>query len=455
MPVASTDQLLEDSWRYNLDTYAVHVSGGKWTPHPWAVYVARALTDAVLNGGARIIIEAPPRHGKSELTSRWLATWYLDTFPTRRVILASYAGGLASDWSQKVRDTLAGSPDSLSVINRKHNRGDDWQLLDGGGMRAVGVASGVTGFGADLIVIDDPHKDWAEVQSATNRRKVVSWFNGTLYHRLEPGGSIVLIQTRWHEGDLAGYLVDEHEDDWTRIRLPALAEAGDLLGRSEGEALCPERYTADQLRKIERSVGPWVFAGLFQQRPAPLEGGMVKSAWVHYYDEAPKTFDELLQSWDLACKGGEEHSYVVGQVWGRKDANCYLLDQIRRQMTFPDTLKAFQELSLRWPLARRKLVEDKANAAALISTLKGKVPGIVPVLPRGDKEFRLASVTPLFEAGNVLFPNPRAVPWVKDLVHELLTFPGSKTDDQVDTTSQALTKLANSALARLRKLATR
>ncbi len=455
METGPSIEQIEDSWRYNLDTFAGRVSGGRWLPYKWHVYLAQKLVEAVLRGNGRIIITAPPRHGKSELTSRWLPTWFLDTFPDKRIILASYASTLATDWSEKVRDTFDGTNEHVwAKLNPAHSKRDDWQLAESGGMRSVGVIGGITGFGGDLVLIDDPHKDWAEVQSPTNRAKVVAWFNNTLYHRLEPDATIILIQTRWHEGDLAGYLLDDHEDDWVEIRLPALAEEDDPLGRAEGEALCPERYTVDRLKKIEKAMGPHVFAGLFQQRPAPIEGGMVKLAWLRYYDQKPKSFDEMLQSWDLSFDGGPKSSYVVGQVWGRVGADCYLLDQVRKQMDFPETLVAFRKLSAKWPRARRKIVEKKANGAALISSLRRKISGIVPENPEGSKELRLASVTPIFESGNVHIPNPAHVPWVKEYVYEITTFPGVKADDQVDTTSQALAKLSNSALARLRRLAT-
>lgn len=436
-----------DAWRWNLDTYAKRVSGGKWLPYRWHVYLAQRLIEAVLAGNARIIVTAPPRHGKSELTSRWLSTWFLDMFPDKRVILSSYAAALATDWSEKVRDTFDGrNAEVWTRLDQNHALKGDWRTTAGGGMRAVGVGGGITGFGADLLAIDDPIKDWYEAQSPAALRRVVDWFNGTLYHRLEPGGSIILIQTRWSEADLAGYLIDEHEDDWVEIRMPALAGEDDLLGRREGEALCPERYDEAQLAKIRRAVGAQVFAGLFQQLPAPAEGNIIKREWIKYYGgptgiELPEELRQF-QSWDLNF--GEETargSFVVGQVWG-EGGGAWLLDQVRGRWDFVETKDQLKKLSKRWPQAREKLVENKAAGAPLISDLRGSVMGLLPKNPKGSKTARLMSVAPFFESGDVWFPHPSIAPWVPELVEEIVTIPNAENDDQGDTLSQALASCA-------------
>lgn len=447
-----TEEELEESWRWNLDDYAERVSEGYWKPYDWHVYLANILVQAVLEGNQRLIITAPPRHGKSELTSRWLSTWFLDTFPEKRVILASYAASLSEKWSMQVRDTFDGSNRHVNTrLNPKKTSVKEWYTEQGGGMKAVGTEGSIVGFGGDLVLIDDPHKDWAEVQKSGQRQKKIDWFNGTLYHRLEPNATIILIQTRWNEGDLAGYLLNEHNDDWTEIRMPALAEENDVLGRKKGEALCPERYDVERLKKIRVAVGPQVFAGLFQQRPAPAEGNIVKRDWIQYYGgptgiQAP-TDGRQIQSWDTNF--GEETnngSFVVGQVWSDK-TGMFLLDQVRGRWGYVAIKKEFKKLADKWPNARAKYVEKKAAGAPLINDMKGKVKGIIPVNPRGSKEARLQAVAPYFESGDVWFPHPADCPWVRELVEELVSFPNADNDDQVDALTQALDRASNTANA--------
>ena len=445
----------DDAWRWNLDTYAKRVSNEKWIPYRWHVYLAVQLISAIMQGGKRIIITAPPRHGKSELTSRWLPTWFLDMFPDKRVILASYAVDLARSWSVKVRDAFDGSNENVwGRVDPNNSKKEEWYLTGGGGMKAVGIGGGIVGFGGDLVLIDDPHKDWAEVQSAANRQKAVDWFNGTLYHRFEPDATCILIQTRWNQGDLAGYLLNEHEDDWVEIKMPALAEENDLLGRAPGEALCPERYDEEALGKIRRAVGPQVFAGLFQQRPAPADGNIIKRESIKYYGgptgiEVPKEGKQF-QSWDLNFgEQTQKGSHNVGQVWQDKKG-AWLLDQVRGRWEYVVTKQKLKALSAQYPKARAKYVEKKAAGAPLISDLKGTVKGLIPVNPKGSKTTRLEAVAPYFEAGDVWFPHPSIAPWVRELVEELVSFPNGEADDQVDTLSQALSQCKPGSVGKIK-----
>lgn len=420
----------------------------------------------------------PPRHGKSELTSHWFAAWYLSLNPTERIILCSYEADFAASWGRRVRQTIDDHGDALGIALAADSRAKHrWHLTSGGGMMTAGVRGPITGKGGNLVVIDDPVKNFEEAYSPTIRQHTWDWYTSTLRTRLEPGAAIVLVMTRWHEDDLAGRLLAQ-ERGWREIKMPAVCESDDdPLGRRHGDALWPERYDAPALAEIEEDVGPLVWAGLFQQRPAPLGGGVFKRTWLRYWfsgpeplpvmttladgtvhvheqQRLPKRLDEQLASWDLPFKGKVTSDWVAGQVWARKAADCYLLDQVKARMNFPEQLLAFKSLALRHPKARRKLVEDAANGAALISSLQTNIQGIVPVPAKGSKEARAAAVSPVFESGNVYLPHPTQAPWIKDYVEELVTFPGARYDDQVDATTQALARLSNSAVARLRRLAT-
>jgi predicted phage terminase large subunit-like protein len=184
---------------------------------------------------------------------------------------------------------------------------------------------------------------------------------------------------------------------------------------------------------------------MYQQRPIPEEGNVIPLDWIKTYDVPPDKFDRMIQSWDAAFKDVSTSSYVVGQVWGKKGSGFYLIDQVRDRMDFVRTLAAIRALSEKHPLARGKLIEDKANGPAIISTLKGEVPGIIPVLPHGSKEARLQAMAPLFQAGNVFVPTARRAPWVSEWIDEVTNFPGADHDDQVDACSQALDHLSTRA----------
>ncbi|MBM0124564.1 phage terminase large subunit [Pimelobacter simplex] len=269
----------------------------------------------------------------------------------------------------------------------------------------------------------------------------------------------MLIQTRWREDDMAGWLQREHGDEWDVLNIPAQAdhdpEKGetDVLGREPGEFMISARGRAvkDWLKKI-REVGSRAWNALYQGRPAPADGTILKRTWWKRYDvplwleredgsRIVSGFDDLLISWDLTFKKTEGTDYVSGQVWGRRGANAYLLDRVHGRMDFVDTLAAFRRLAARWPQALLKLVEDKANGPAVISMLGNTVGGIVPVEPDGGKEARAAAVSPLVEAGNVWLPSSKLAPWADDVIEQCAGFPTAAHDDDVDALSQALNRL--------------
>ncbi|MFZ4404040.1 MAG: phage terminase large subunit, partial [Pseudobdellovibrionaceae bacterium] len=271
------------------------------------------------------------------------------------------------------------------------------------------------------------------------RKKTMEWFQSTLYTRLEPGGSIIILMTRWHEDDLCGQLLRE-KNDWQEIRIPAIAEENDLIGRSLNEALCPERYSLEDLLKIKSNVGTQSWNGLYQQRPSAQEGNIFKRSWIQFYDRAPQNCDNLIQSWDLTFKDTKNSDYVVGQVWQQTGANFYLLDQIRARMNFPEVAVAIRVMCAKYPNSYSIMIEDKANGPAIISMLRNEIPGIIPIEPNGSKEARAAAVSSFFESRNVFVPTPEQNPWVNEYVEELCNFPNSKHDDQVDATTQALNR---------------
>ena len=211
---------------------------------------------------------------------------------------------------------------------------------------------------------------------------------------------------------------------------------------TEGEIIDPARFPRKIVTRI-KTMGQYRYAGLYQQRPSPAEGGIVKRAWFdeRRYTGEPKV-SEIIQSWDMAFKDVKTSDYVCGQVWGRQKSNFYLLDQVHARLDFVATCLALQKMCRDWPLARLVLVEDKANGTAIISALRGIVPGLVPVEPHGTKDARLSAVTPYMEAGNVWIPDERQCPGIGEWLDELCVFPFGKNDDQADATSQALLRFS-------------
>lgn len=402
--------------------------------------IAKAL-EAVERGEIkRLMIFMPPRHGKSRLASEFFPAWFLGRNPDRQVIACTYAQELADDFGRKVRNQLrdplhqAIFPDCGLREDSKSAR--RFHTQQGGVYMAVGAGGPITGRGAHVLLIDDPIKGSEEADSETHRRKLKDWYASVAYTRLMPGGAVVVIQTRWHEDDLAGWLLREHaHDGWEVLSLPALSE--------DERPLWPEAFSLERLQAIKRAVGSRVWEALYQQRPSPADGGLLKRSWWKYYRQAPAQFDEMVLSWDCAFKDSKASDFVVGQVWGRVGADKYLLDQVRDRMDFPTTVQAVRSLAAKWPQARAKLVEDKANGPAVIATLKREIAGLIAVEPSGSKEARASAVSPDIEAGNVWLPDPSVAPWVHDFVEECAAFPNAAHDDQVDAMSQALLRMNN------------
>jgi predicted phage terminase large subunit-like protein len=401
-----------------------------WT-WPHLIHIRKQL-DAITAGTLkRLIITVPPRHGKSEMGTIRYPVYRLEQNPAQRVVIAAYSQTLANTFSRKARrlaqDRLQLASDRKAV--------EQWDTVQGGGLRAVGVGAGITGLGANLIIIDDPVKSREEAESEAYRERCWNWFRDDLYTRLEPGGAVVLTMTRWHEDDLAGRLLaSDDASSWSVANLPALAESDDPIGREPGQALCPDRYDTEALEDRRRVLGEYGFNALFQQRPSPPAGGLFKRSWWATYRELP-TFERIITSWDLTFKGGPSNDFVVGLVIGQAGASFYVIDCIRDRLDINNTLPAIVNTFNRYkPVAT--VVEDKANGPAVISMLKTKVPGLIAVNPQGGKFSRAAAISPMVEAGNVYLPERST--WASTLIEEAAAFPNAAHDDQVDALSQGL-----------------
>lgn len=445
-PEASRHPLCRgDGHPIGLGAYSELVTPAWRWDWPHLRYVDRILDQVTSGALKRVIIELPPRHGKTEKATIRNPAYRLELDPALRIIVSAYNGKLAQKFSRKIRRIARGRVE----LSEERNAAEDWETTAGGGVRAVGVGEGIAGLPGDLILVDDPIKNREEAYSQTYRDKVWEWYSEDLYTRLEPGGAIVITMTRRHEDDLVGrILASEDGGEWTVIRLPALAEDEDPLGRPMGAALCPDRYDEKALAKIRRVLGDVSFSSLYQQRPAPASGLIFKSAWFRYYTtpehpikdvpQLPPVFNSHMQSWDMSFKDKKSSDKVSGLVLSRLGADVYLRDRSNARRDFVATITEVRRMTKLWPMALLKLVEDKANGPAVISILRSSIPGLVPVEPKGDKVARAHAVTPMMEAGNVWFPHPAIAPWVEELTLELLQFPFGANDDDVDALTQAL-----------------
>jgi predicted phage terminase large subunit-like protein len=389
------------------------------------------------------MIFLPPRHSKSMTVTESFPSWFIGRNPKRSVIEVSYGDALAQKFGRENRRKIEEYGKSIFNIEMAtdNHSATNWSIKGHrGGMISTGIGGPITGSGADCLIIDDPIKNRAEANSLTYREMIWSEYKSTLRTRLQANGIIILILTRWHEDDLAGrILASEGGNEWTIISLPAEAEENDPLGRAVGEPLWQEGgFDSAWLKETKRDVGSQDWIALYQQRPSPEEGDLLKRGWWKFYKAPPAKFDEVLQSWDCSFKDLDSSDYVVGQVWGRVGADKYLLDQVRGKLDIVSTMSAVTTLSAKWPQTKRKLIEDKANGPAVIQMLKHSIPGLIAVEPEGGKVVRVQAARPEIEAGNVYLPDPEQSPWVHDYIEECAAFPNGKNDDQVDSTSQAL-----------------
>jgi predicted phage terminase large subunit-like protein len=425
---------------------------GKFRLYPHIAFVARQISNAIIKGNARIIVECPPRHGKSWLLSKWTPAWFLSLFGDKNVMLTSYEADFASQWGRAVRNLCDEYPQLGVQVSTDSNAADRWHTQKGGAMYTAGVGGPITGKGAHLMIIDDYCKNSEQADSETYRKKTVEWFKTTFYTRAEPGASIIILATRWHAADLIGWILsddNENKHEWTRIRIPAVSETNDPLLRSEGQALCPERFDENALARIKLSIGSRAFNALYQQRPSAQEGNIFKREWWQWYQAIPGHFDIVIQSWDFAVKNKDENSYSVGIVMGRKGADIFVLDVIRGKVDFPAQCQMLRNLTNKWPQAHKKLVEDKGNGSPLIQTLNKTIQGMIPILPTADKVARANAVSPLVEAGNVYLPKSSlGFSWVSDFIEELSGFPHTTFNDQVDAFTQGLNDLRSRGPAR-------
>ncbi|MDM3316392.1 phage terminase large subunit [Citrobacter sp. Cb220] len=374
-----------------------------------------------------LILGAPPQHGKSDIVSRYLPAYFFGKYPEMRVGALSYSADLAGDMNADVQRIMS-TPEYRNIfpgvwlgnkpadgVAVKRNTDEFGIANHKGTYVCAGVGGPLTGKKIDLGIIDDPIKNAKEALSPTTKKSIWNWYVSTFKTRLSKNSGEIIMATRWATDDLSGRVV-EITPRAKVLAFPAINE--------QGEALVPELHPKEKLLETKTILGDYFWSAMYQQSPKQAGGSIFKDEWIKYYlpKDLPTNFDIVIHSWDMTFKDSEGTDYVVGQVWGKKGANAYLLHQVRARMSFTATLKAVKRMADEFPKGLRKLVEDKANGPAVIDSLKNTVAGLVPVEPDGSKVARAHAITAVWEAGNVFLPHKDIAPWIIETVEEITTF---------------------------------
>lgn len=421
----------------------------------WALDAMCEHLEAVHNGQIkRLLMNVPPGMMKSLLTGVFFPAWEWGAGgnPSLRYLTTAHKEDLAirdnlkcrrlisSDWYQERWSVeLCGDQNAKKKFENTAT-----------GFRESMAFRSLTGSRGDRIIIDDPLSVDDAFSEAALSAAEQTFLEAVPSRVNNQDSAIIVIMQRLHERDTAGIILSRqlgYEHLMLPMRFEPERRCATCIGftdprTEDGELLFPERFSEAQVSEMERTMGSFATAGQLQQRPMPRGGGLFKSDWIQHWDKLPERFDAAVISWDMTFKESATSDFVVGQVWGRKDGAFYLVDQFRGRWDFVKSLEQFVAAARKYPRITRKLIEDKANGPAIISALKRKVTGIIPITPKESKEARANAVTTLWEARNVYLPPPDRYPWVaQDFIPELLAFPSGAHDDTIDAMSQALNDL--------------
>tara|TARA_Y100000385_G_C13049410_1_gene619011 strand:+ start:37 stop:1545 length:1509 start_codon:yes stop_codon:yes gene_type:complete len=412
--------------------------------------MAEAFEDVANGKLKRLIINMPPRHTKSEFASYLFPAWFLGQYPEKKVIQTAHTAELAVGFGRKVRNLIQGE-DFQSVFEGIELSSDSkaagrWNTNKKGDYFAIGVGGAVTGKGADVLIIDDPHSEQDAQQGQFNPEvydRVYEWYTSGPRQRLQPGGAIIIVMTRWSKRDLTGQIVtrfaeNQKTDEWKVVEFPAIMPSG--------KPLWPEFWNLDELKSIKEEIPVSKWNAQYQQNPTSEEGALLKREWWKEWDSAdPPHCQAILQSWDTAFLKTQRSDYSACTTWGvfyhpdvnnGKTPNLILLDAYKEKLEFPELKQMAYEKF--WDYEPDQLiVEKKASGAPLIFELRAMGLPVTEFTPsRGqDKIARVNAVTDLFASGVVWHPPTK---WAEDVIEECASFPAGDHDDYVDSVSQAL-----------------
>jgi predicted phage terminase large subunit-like protein len=469
LPINEQEAFFESLAEYeaSLKREKAQVDFAKFVKEMWPGFIdgrhhkvmAKVFEQIARGEKKRVIINMPPRHTKSEFASFLLPAWFLGKYPSKKIIQTSNTAELAVGFGRKVRN-LVDSEQYAKIFPNVNLRSDSkaagrWATNAGGEYFAIGVGGTVTGKGADLLIIDDPHSEQEAALAATSPEifdKVYEWYTSGPRQRLQPGGSIVVVMTRWSKKDLTGRIIQssidkDGNDDWEVIDFPAILPSGNPLW--------PEFWSLEELLALQSELPAGKWNAQYQQSPTSEEGAIVKRDWWKIWEpDRPPVCEFIIQSWDTAFTKSERSDYSACTTWGvfykdenPNDPNVILLDAFKKRMEFPELKeKAFNHYKEWEPDAF--IVEAKASGAPLIFELRAMGIPVSEFTPsRGnDKMVRINSVSDLFASGKVWAPGTR---WADELIEEMAAFPNSDHDDLVDSTTQALIRFRKGGFLRL------
>ena len=458
LPINEQEAFFESLAEYeaSLKREKAQVDFAKFVKEMWPGFIdgrhhkvmAKKFQEIAEGKTKRLIINMPPRHTKSEFASFLLPAWFLGKYPGKKIIQTSNTAELAVGFGRKVRN-LVDSDQYSKIFPNVNLRSDSkaagrWATNAGGEYFAIGVGGTVTGKGADLLIIDDPHSEQEAALAATSPEifdKVYEWYTSGPRQRLQPGGSIVVVMTRWSKKDLTGRIIQssvdrESNDDWEVIDFPAILPSGNPLW--------PEFWPLEELEALKSELPAGKWNAQYQQTPTSEEGAIVKREWwKEWKEDRPPHCEFIIQSWDTAFTKSERSDYSACTTWGifykdenPNDPNIILLDAMKERMEFPELKGRAMQMYQEWQ-PDAFIVEKKAAGAPLIQEFRAMGIPVQETNPsRGnDKMVRLNAVSDLFASGMVWAPDTR---WAREVIEEVAAFPVGENDDYVDTTSQAL-----------------
>lgn len=389
------------------------------------------------------MISMPPRHGKSYLCSQYLPAWFVGTYPDKRVMFASYEASFARKWGKRARGLIETyGPECFGVsVDKSSSAADSWDIAGrDGGMETAGVGGPFTGKGADLLIIDDPIKNSKEAHSEVIRESLRDWWESTAYTRLEPNGSVLIIQTRWHEDDLVGQLLSDMEqggEPWEVLNLPAI--------NANNEALWPERWPLVELEKKRRGMHNYYWSAMYQGNPTPDSGDFFKRENLELVESVPMGIRKVVRFWDKAGSA-TDGDFSSGALMGEVGGVYYLIDLVRgRWNPFQrnEIMRQTAELdALKWGRNCHVWIEQEpgngGKESAMVSARELVAFGPQFDRPQEDKVTRARPLAAQVEAKNFRVVKGK---FTKDFIDEAVVFPHGKHDDQVDACSGAFNKL--------------
>ena len=431
--------------RESYPAYCYFVHKEKWIDTKFHKFLANKIQTFVETETGNpydiLVLSCPPQHGKSMTVTETFPSWYVGKYPDKRCIIACYNDDFAGKFGRRNKSKI--DEYGLPIFNIKLTKSSDRDMeIDkhDGGIITRGIMAGITGNAGDLIIIDDPVKNRLEADSPTYRDRLWEEWENSIMTRTQAGTKIIIIQTRWHEDDLAGRVI-ANENFVEVVNIPVEAEENDILGRAVGDALCPEIGKDNKwLHEFKQRYadGKRAWNALYMGRPTSAEGNIFKREWWRYYTKLPDTIPLVSISVDATFKDSDTSDFVAIEVWGKLNGDYYLIDLIKKRMDFPETLRAIRHMASKYPQKHSILVEDKANGSAIISMLRHEIEGIIPITPKESKVARANAITGIVEGGNVYLPE--YADFTGEFVEEFASFPNGVHDDLVDACTQFINK---------------